>query len=106
MRLVLPLMLLAIGASAVAQPAPAPLFTVEPIAGLCGAADDHRRILDANGFDPLWLGENSDGGGLMMVMNREGYWIALAWSPGAPGRACVIAGGERFQYAPATDALP
>lgn len=82
------------------QPAPPPLFTMTTMEALCGSAADHLRVLDANGFEPAWSGQAERGGGAFLVINHEGYWMLLLVFPEAPGRACLVAAGERSAYAP------
>jgi hypothetical protein len=80
--------------------APEPLFRMAPVAGLCGALADHVRVLEDNRFEPAWRGQ-AERGDAFLVINHEGYWMLLLVFAGDPPRACLIADGARFDYAPA-----
>ena len=84
-----------------AQPVPPPLFTTESVGALCGALSDHERLLRINGFEPAWRGAAAADGGAFAFINHEGYWVVLLVFPQSPDRACVVAEGPRFEYAPA-----
>lgn len=78
--------------------APPPTFTIEGAQVVCGSAEDQRRVLEASEFEPVWRGDAAAGGGVVAMVNHEGYWILLAWWAEAPGRLCVVGMGERFVY--------
>lgn len=79
--------------------APAPLFTLRPVPLLCGALEDHLRVLDANDFEPSWRGSGGRGRVVVMV-NDQGYWQLLLILDGAPDVACVAAEGQQLDIVP------
>ena len=78
--------------------APPPLFTLQPINGLCGSLWDHMRLLTAAGFEETWRGSYSFtvDASARLYINGEGYWLLLLTMPGDIG--CLIAEGPRFDY--------
>lgn len=83
-----------------------PRFRMEPVAALCGSLEDHHRILDANDFEPTWIGSGSvDGaatGSVIYVRENDGFWMVLVMraEPGKSPTACIVASGTRLEVPP------
>ena len=75
--------------------APAPLFTAEPVNGLCGPLAAHERVLDANGFEETWRGLGP--AGARLYAGADAYWLLLVVIPGLD-IGCIVAEGDSMEW--------